>query len=129
METLLKSVPGNLQRAWAAVSCSVHFPLFARHSPVQNWGLYSVGKIPEGAVVFTVQDTIPGQRLAQVEEFKAMILRDVLEYTASLHPDRPKLLETLNISFQLSQMLRNPSNRLSEYVNTLPTEHLKFPIY
>ena len=99
MEHLLKSASPGLQRAWTAIRSKIHCGIESRQIKDAGLGLVATEAIPKDFPVFEVQDTIPGYRMVHVEEFKEKIVSDILDYTSTLHPDKPGLLENLNISF------------------------------
>lgn len=64
-----------------------------------------------------------------IDNSKADLTQDLLEQVSKQFPGIPSIDQTLNITYQLSEQMRNKASILHGWVNTLPTEQLSLPLY
>jgi len=129
MEILLKSAGPALNKALSMIKFRVNFPIRLKKYDNMGQGLEALDYIPAESIILEVKDVVPSHILAHVESNKAPLVDEVLKYVASLHPDRPFLLQRTRLAHQMSAIQRNRLDPMHDFVETFPLQNLTLPFY
>ncbi|OMJ89460.1 hypothetical protein SteCoe_8356 [Stentor coeruleus] len=116
-------VPINLHVPWAPLRFKANFPLFYSDC------VTSSKFIPKFSEILQMEERIFGKELGVFDPMKASFLNDIFEYAGAINPNIPDFVDRLRLSYQLSHILRDGASRLHDYVESLPVQGEKYPIY
>ena len=110
-------------RAFTPLSFKAHESLYFDN------GIKTSAYIPRGKEILQIKTWIAGNIMNQVDQFKSKILDGVFDYIAEINPNTFKFGDRLRLSYQISQIYRDRSSSLFDYIETLPTSNTALPIY
>lgn len=110
-------------RAFTPLSFKAHESLYFDN------GIKTSAYIPKGKEILQIKTWIAGNIMNHVDQFKSKILDGVFDYIAEINPNTFKFGDRLRLSYQISQIYRDRSSSLYDYIETLPTSNLDLPMY
>lgn len=95
----------------------------------KSLSLIAESSIPSGSQILEVKKYIPGWNLMHLPIMRSELTKDIFSYVAEIQPDNPRILQRLNLGFQISYLLRDRGHPMYDYVDSWPTTNLNHPVY